>query len=159
MKVPQEVLRNCIGLGLVACRLPSMREDSLNIFEAVKTAAPESSAWIIGTAMVRANADDDPEEACSFMMKQGVSARSGDLLARAFLGLFLVMANRRAMPNGSPTPSLPTAAMPVRQHWRSRCWTMRSFDDVDRVRRPIAASAMRECSHRHRSSTSPATGS
>ncbi len=94
MKVPQEVLRNCIGLGLVACRLPSMREDSLNIFKAVKAAAPEGSAWIIGMAMVRANADDDPDEACNFMMKQGISAGSGDLLARAFLGLFLVMANR-----------------------------------------------------------------
>ena len=94
MKVPQEVLRNCIGLGLVACRLPSMREDSLNVFEAVKAAAPDSAAWIIGMAMVHANADDDPDEACSFMMKQGVSAGSGDLLARSFLGLFLVMANR-----------------------------------------------------------------
>jgi hypothetical protein len=94
MEIPREVLRNCIGLGLVACRLPSMREDSLNVFEAVRAAASDSAAWIIGIAMVHANADDDPDEACSFMMKQGVSAGSGDLLARAFLGLFLVMANR-----------------------------------------------------------------
>ena len=94
MKIRQEVLRNCIGLGLMACRLPSMREDSLNVFEAVKAAAPDSAAWIIGIAMVHANADDNPDEACNFMMKQGVSAGSGDLLARAFLGLFLVMANR-----------------------------------------------------------------
>ena len=94
MELPREVLQDCIGLGLAACRLPSMREDSLNVFEAVKAAAPDSAAWIIGKAMVHANADDDPDEACSFMMKQGVSDGSGDLLARSFLGLFLVMANR-----------------------------------------------------------------
>ena len=94
MEIPREVLRNCIGLGLAACRLPSRREDSLNVFEAVKAAASDSAAWIIGIAMVHANAGDDPDEACNFMMKHGVSAGSGDLLARAFLGLFLVMANR-----------------------------------------------------------------
>ncbi|MYE11407.1 MAG: hypothetical protein F4X99_07055 [Gammaproteobacteria bacterium] len=66
----------------------------MNVFEAVRVAEPESAAWIIGTAMVYANADDNSEEACGFMMRQGVSAASGDLLARAFLGLFLVMANR-----------------------------------------------------------------
>ena len=71
-----------------------MRQESLNVFEAVKAASPDSAAWIIGTAMVHANADDNPDEACNFMMKQGVSADSGDLLARAFLGLFLVMSNR-----------------------------------------------------------------
>ena len=71
-----------------------MREDSLNVFEAVRAAGSDGAAWIIGIAMVHANADDDPDEACNFMMKQGVSAGSGDLLARAFLGLFLVMANR-----------------------------------------------------------------
>ena len=94
MEIPREVLRNCIGLGLAACRLPSMREDSLNVFEAVRAAAPDGAAWIIGIAMVHANADDNPGEACNFMMKQGVSAGSGDPLAQAFLGLFLVMANR-----------------------------------------------------------------
>ena len=96
MKIPKEVLRNCVGLGLLACRLPSMRDAALNVFEAVRAAEPDSAAWIIGTAMVYANADDDSQEACSFMMKHGVSATSGDLLARAFLGLFLVMANRSA---------------------------------------------------------------
>ena len=94
MEIPQEVLRNSIGLGLSACRLPSMREDTLKVFEAVRAAAPDGAAWIIGVAMVHANADDNPDEACSFMMKQGISAKSGDLLARAFLALFLVMANR-----------------------------------------------------------------
>ncbi len=94
MDIPQQVIRDCVGLGLVACRLQSMRETSQNIFEAVKAAAPDSPAWIIGMGMVHANADDDPDEACSFMMKQGISAASGDLLARAFLGLFLVMSNR-----------------------------------------------------------------
>ncbi|MDE0064072.1 MAG: hypothetical protein OXU72_14965 [Gammaproteobacteria bacterium] len=94
MEIPQDVLRTCVGLGLLACRLPSMREDTINIFEAMKAAAPDSPSWIIGIGMVHANADDDPAAACRFMMKQGVSAGSGDLLARAFLGLFLVMAGR-----------------------------------------------------------------
>ena len=94
MEIPREVIRSCVGLGLVACRLPSMREDTLNIFEAVKAASPESPSWIIGIGMVHANADDDPAAACRFMMEQGVSASSGNMLARAFLGLFLVMADR-----------------------------------------------------------------
>ena len=94
MNLPQQVIRDCAGLGLVACRLQTMREASQNIFEAVKVASPDSPAWIIGMGMVHANADDNPDEACSFMMKQGISADSGDLLARAFLGLFLVMSNR-----------------------------------------------------------------
>ena len=68
----------------------------MKIFEAVKAASPDSAAWIIGMAMVYANAGDDPDAACAFMTKQKVSAGSGDLLARAFLGLFLVMANRTA---------------------------------------------------------------
>ena len=94
MEIPKEVLRTCVGLGLLACRLPSMREDTLKIFEAMKTAAPDGAAWMIGIGMVHANADDDPAAACRFMMSQGVSAESGDVLARAFFGLFLVMANR-----------------------------------------------------------------
>lgn len=100
MEIPKDVLRQCVGLGLMACRLPSMREASLNIFEAVRVAAPDSAAWVIGTAMVYANADDDPGAACAFMAKQGVSPVSGDLLARAFLGLFLVMADRATEAEG-----------------------------------------------------------
>ena len=94
MEIPKDVLQNCVGLGLVACRLPSMREACLSVFEAVGVAEPDSAAWIIGTAMVYANADDNSAKACGFMIKHGVSAVSGDPLARAFLGLFLVMANR-----------------------------------------------------------------
>lgn len=94
MEIPKEVLRNCVGLGLMACRLPSMRDASLDLFEAVRVAQPDSPAWIIGIAMVHANADDDADAACRFMARHGVAADSGDLLARAFLGLFLVMANR-----------------------------------------------------------------
>ena len=96
MEIPKEVLRNCVGLGLMACRLPSMRDASMDLFEAVRVAQPDSPAWIIGIAMVHANADDDAEAACRFMAAQGVAADSGDLLARAFLGLFLVMANRKS---------------------------------------------------------------
>ncbi len=93
-RIPKEVLQNCVGLGLLACRLPSMRQASLDVFGAVRAAEPDSAAWIIGTAMVYANAEDDAEKACRFMTQQGVSAESGDLLARAFLALFLVMADR-----------------------------------------------------------------
>jgi len=96
MEIPKEVLRNCVGLGLMASRLPSMRDASMDLFEAVRVAQPDSPAWIIGIAMVHANADDDAEAACRFMAGQGVAADSGDLLARAFLGLFLVMANRKS---------------------------------------------------------------
>ena len=95
LEISKEVLGNCVGLGLVACRLPSMKEPSLNIFEAVRAASPDSPAWIIGMGMVYANACDDPEAACALMMKQRVSEETGDSLARAYLGLFLIMANRR----------------------------------------------------------------
>ena len=96
MELRRELLRHCVGLGLVACRLPSMHEASLEIFEAVKVAAPDCAAWIIGVGMVHANARNDPDEACAFMMKQRISAGTGDLLARAYLSLFLVMANRNS---------------------------------------------------------------
>lgn len=94
MQIPKEVLRNCVGLGLLACRLPSMRAAALAIFDAVRESDPDGPAWIIGTAMVLANAGDDADAACNFMLQQGVASGSGDLLARAFLGLFLVMAKR-----------------------------------------------------------------
>ena len=94
MEIPKEVLRNCVGLGLMACRLPSLRDASMKVFEAVRVAQPESPAWMIGLAMVHANADDNAAEACKLMMKEGVSAGTGDPLAQAFLGVFLVMANR-----------------------------------------------------------------
>lgn len=95
MEISREVLRNCVGLGLSACRLPSMKDPSLDVFEAVRAAVPDSPAWMIGIGMVYANACDAPEAACAFMAKQQVSAETGDSLARAYLGLFLVMANRR----------------------------------------------------------------
>ena len=94
MEIPKEVLRNCVGLGLMACRLPSLRDAAVKVFEAVRVAQPESPAWTIGLAMVYANADDNAAEACRFMMKEGVSVESGDPLAQAFLGVFLVMADR-----------------------------------------------------------------
>ena len=96
MEISREVLGNCVGLGLVACRLPSMKEPSLDIFEAVKAVSPDSPAWIIGMAMVYANACGNPQAACAFMTQQRISAETGDALARAYLGLFLVMARRRS---------------------------------------------------------------
>ena len=94
VEVPREILRNCVALGLVASRLPSMKEPSLDIFEAVKTVSPDSPAWVIGRAMVHANACGDPQAACAFMMQQRISADAGDGLARAYLALFLLMAKR-----------------------------------------------------------------
>ena len=96
VELPRDVLRNCISLGLIGCRVPSLRTASTAIFDAVRVASPDSAAWRIGVAMVHANAGDDPGEACAFMMRQGVSSSSGDLLCRAFLALFLVMAGRIA---------------------------------------------------------------
>ena len=95
MKIPKEVLRNCVALGLVASHLPCMKEASTNLFEAVRIVAPESAAWIIGIAMIHANARSDPQAACASMEKNGVSAVTGDPLARAYLALFLTMADRR----------------------------------------------------------------
>ena len=95
MEISKEVLGYCVGLGLVACRLPSMKEPSLDVFEGVRAAVPDSPAWIIGMGMIYANACNDPQAACAFMAKQRVSAETGDALARAYLGLFLTMANRR----------------------------------------------------------------
>ena len=94
MEIPKETLRYCADLGFVACRLPAMREYALNIFQGIKEVAPDNPAWIIGVAMVYANCDNNTKEACHFMMKQEVSAESGDLMARAFLGLFLIMEKR-----------------------------------------------------------------
>ena len=96
MEVSKEVLRNCVGLGLLACRLPSMKEALLDVFEAVRAVSPESPAWIIGMAMVYANACQNPQAACAFMMQQRISADAGDALAQAFLALFLAMAKRRS---------------------------------------------------------------
>lgn len=67
----------------------------MDVFEAVKVAVPESPAWIIGVGMVHANAGNNPQAACAYMENQRISADSGDLLARAYLALFLVMADRR----------------------------------------------------------------
>ncbi len=94
MEISKEILRQSAALGFVACRWSAMRDFALGIFHGVKSTAPENPAWIIGTAMVYANCDDNPEAACQFMSKEGISAESGDLMARAFMGLFLIMAKR-----------------------------------------------------------------
>ena len=89
--ISKDALRQCVELGLAASRWPALREYSLSIFEAVKEAAPDNPAWIVGSAMVYACADEDPDEARNFMLKHGISNDSGDPLARAFLGVFLIM--------------------------------------------------------------------
>jgi hypothetical protein len=89
MEIPKETLRNAAELGFIACRWPAMRDFALGIFSAVRLTAPDNPAWIIGTAMVYANCDDSPDTACKFMAGEGISVESGDLMARAFLGLFL----------------------------------------------------------------------
>ena len=89
--ISKDALRQCVELGLAASRWPALREYSLSIFEAVKEAAPDNPAWIVGSAMVYACADEDPDEARNFMLNHGISNDSGDPLARAFLGVFLIM--------------------------------------------------------------------
>ncbi len=96
MEIPKETLRNAAELGFIACRWPTLRDFSLAIFRCVHLSAPDNPAWVIGTAMVHANCEDDPEIACKFMGEQGISAESGDLMARAFLGLFLRIAKHSA---------------------------------------------------------------
>ena len=94
MQIDKETLRSAAALGFIACRWPAMRDFALGVFRSVKLVASDNPAWIIGTAMVYANCDNDPEVACQFMAKEGISSESGDLMARAFMGLFLFIAKR-----------------------------------------------------------------
>lgn len=94
MEISKETLRHATALGLIACRWPALRDLALGIFHGVKIALPDSSSWLIGMAMVYANCDDDPKAACQFMEDEGISEQSGDLMARAFKGLFLILAKR-----------------------------------------------------------------
>jgi len=94
MDASRETLRQCADLGFAACRWPALKAFSEAIFAGVKAEAPDSSAWIIGQAMVRSVGQGDAEAGCQLMRDQGISRDSGDLLARAFLGLFLAMAKR-----------------------------------------------------------------
>lgn len=95
MEISTEIQRHCAGLGFASCRGGELsRAFSLAIFNGLREIAPESPAWIIGHAMLYANCDNDPDAACRFMMEQGVSSASGDLMARAFLSLFLALAKR-----------------------------------------------------------------
>ncbi len=92
--ISKDILRQCSELGFAASRWPALREYSLIIFEAIKEAAPDNPAWIVGSAMVYACADENPDEARNFMLKHGISSNSGDPLARAFLGIFLIVGLR-----------------------------------------------------------------
>ena len=96
MEIPRETLRNAAELGFIACRWPALRDFALGVFSAVKVGVPDNPAWIIGTAMVYANCDDNPDAACRCMTGEGISAKSGDLMARTFLALFLRLAKRPA---------------------------------------------------------------
>lgn len=92
--ISKDTLRQCSELGFAASRWPALREHSMSIFEAIKEVAPDNPAWIVGSAMVYACADENPDEARNFMLKHGISSNSGDPLARAFLGVFLVLGLR-----------------------------------------------------------------
>ncbi len=92
--ISKDILRQCSELGFAASRWSALREYSLSVFEAIKEVAPDNPAWIVGSAMVYACADENPDEARNFMLKHGISSNSGEPLARAFLGVFLILGLR-----------------------------------------------------------------
>lgn len=94
MELSPDLRSNLIGLGLSAARVPALREEALNVFEAVKAAWPDSPSWMVGTAIVHAKADGDLEKACGYLRGQGVDVDSGPVLARAFLAAYLCSAKR-----------------------------------------------------------------
>ena len=83
----QDFLRDWTGLGFIACQ-SSMRDLALGVFSGVRAADPNHSAWVVGAALVQASCDNDLDGARKLMVDQGITENSGDLLARAFLGLF-----------------------------------------------------------------------
>ena len=88
----KELARDCASLGFIASQWPILREFGLGIFRAIRHANPESPVWIIGMCMIYIQADKDPAKARSYMLEKGVTLDKGDLMARAFLGLFSIMA-------------------------------------------------------------------
>lgn len=94
MELPDQLRSNLIGLGITAARVPALKEDALNVFEAVKVAWPQSPSWMIGIAIVHLKGDGDVEKACGYLRSQGVGVDSGPVLARAFLAAYLCSAKR-----------------------------------------------------------------
>lgn len=91
MQIPKEVIRDCAALGFIACQWPILREFGLGVFRAIQSANASNPVWIIGMCMVYVQTDNNPEAARKYMMDSGITADQGDLMARAFLGLFSVM--------------------------------------------------------------------
>ena len=94
MQLPEELRGHLVGLGLSAARVPVLREESLSIFDAIKTAWPESPTWLIGKAVVYLSGDNDVDAACRFLSEEGVGLDSGPVLARSFLAAYLAAAKR-----------------------------------------------------------------
>ena len=91
-----EALVHATQLGFIACRWPALKEHTLAIFNGASIARPESPVGLIGKTMVYLNCDNDPEGAVNFLRKNNVSGSSGAPVCRAFLGLCLYLAKRRA---------------------------------------------------------------
>jgi len=94
MQLSEQLRSNLVGLGITAARVPVLREEALSVFEAVKVAWPESSAWLVGTAIVHLAGDGDLDKACRYLADEGVGVDSGPVLARAFLAAYLCSAKR-----------------------------------------------------------------
>ena len=94
LKVEADLLKKMAQLGFVACRSKALRPHAAAIFECLRAEKPQSPVPVVGMAMVHLNCDKSPQEAVEHMMKNGVGVDEGDMLSRAFLGLFLKMAKR-----------------------------------------------------------------
>ncbi len=93
MTLSKELLHDCLGLGFVASHFGGLHEFALGIFRMARELEPSSSSWVIGTGMVYANSEGG-DSACQYMNKEGVELEKGDLMARAFFGLFSMMAKQ-----------------------------------------------------------------
>ena len=90
----KELLKDWIALGLLAAERGGMADLALAIFQAVSVADPENPACVIGIGLAMAGSKGGPEAAAGFMMDEGVTADSGEPMARAFLSLYLALAKR-----------------------------------------------------------------
>ena len=94
LDVESDLLKRMAQLGFVACRSKALKPHATAIFECLKAERPKSPVPVIGMAMIHLNCDKSPQEAADHMRNNGVGVNEGDLLSRAFLGLFLKMAKR-----------------------------------------------------------------
>lgn len=94
MEISKDILRECLGLGFVAARYSGLQSMALGVFRMAQTLQPENAAWVIGTGMVYAGSKGGPDAARQYMQGEGIETDKGDPMARAFLGLFAIMAKQ-----------------------------------------------------------------